>query len=143
MVPKKRTHIEHTWGYFGSIALSYNVKKLSARSVQPVELSGVSRVKLSSRVAEDIMDWDRIRINWKVHGVSAAQTWTKLSEPDLEIIGGDRDKLVVYLADLYGYGKDRAEAEVELWRRALCDSATLVSSDGDDESNTRENDHLA
>ena len=75
--------------------------------------------------------------------MSAAQTWTRLSEPDLEIIGGDRDKLVVYLADLYGYGKDRAEAEVELWRRELSDSATLVSSDGDDESNTRENDHLA
>jgi uncharacterized protein YjbJ (UPF0337 family) len=90
----------------------------------------VSRVEHTSIVAEDIMDWNRIRINWKVHGVSAAQTWTKLAEPDLEIIGGDRDKLVVFLSDLYGYGKDRAEAEVELWRRELLDSATLVSSDG-------------
>ncbi len=87
------------------------------------------------------MDWDRIRMNWKVHGVSAAQKWNKLTEPDLETIGGDRDKLTVFLIDLYGYGRNRAETDVEMWRQQLSDSATLVSADGnlDGVSDTKEN----
>jgi hypothetical protein len=79
------------------------------------------------------MDWDRIKSNWKVHGAVAMQRWDRLDESDLEMIGGDRDRLVVFLQDLYGWGKERGETEAELWRQTLNDSATLVTANSDTE----------
>jgi uncharacterized protein YjbJ (UPF0337 family) len=80
------------------------------------------------------MNWDRVKMNWKVHCESAMQRWDLLSEDDLLLIGGEKDKLVVFLQDLYGMGKERAEAEAETWRGELTDSATLVIANSIPES---------
>jgi uncharacterized protein YjbJ (UPF0337 family) len=80
------------------------------------------------------MDWDRVKTNWKVHCESARQHWDLLSEDDLLRIGGEKDRLVVFLQDLYGMGMERAEVEAETWREGLTDSATLVIADSVPES---------
>ncbi len=82
------------------------------------------------------MDWDRVKTNWKAHSASAKQQWQMLTDGDLSTIGGDRDKLMVFLQDANGYGKSRAEFEVEAWRQGLSDSATLVAVNNDDASDT-------
>jgi uncharacterized protein YjbJ (UPF0337 family) len=74
------------------------------------------------------MDWDRVKLNWMVHASDAQDYWDKLTETDLEEINGHRDRLVMYLQDLYGFGKDKAEAEADNWVKQLSDSATLVTT---------------
>jgi uncharacterized protein YjbJ (UPF0337 family) len=74
------------------------------------------------------MDWDRVSANWIVYGPQAQKHWSQLSNKDLEEIDGSRDKLIVYLQDIYGYGKERAEMDADDWCSALTDSATLVTS---------------
>lgn len=72
------------------------------------------------------MEWDQVKINWRAHYVSAKQRWEQFDDADLTVIGGDRDKLMLFLQDTYGMGKEEAEIEAEMWRDGLTDSATLV-----------------
>jgi uncharacterized protein YjbJ (UPF0337 family) len=85
---------------------------------------------------EQNMDWDRVKINWNAHSASAKQQWPLLSDEDLSVIGGDREKLMVYLQDANGYGKARAEFDVEAWKQGLNDSATLVAANNDEQPST-------
>jgi uncharacterized protein YjbJ (UPF0337 family) len=82
------------------------------------------------------MDWDRVKLNWKAHSVSAKQQWPTLTDEDLSTIGGDRDKLMVFLQDANGYGKSSAEFDVETWKQGLSDSATLVAANNGEASTT-------
>jgi uncharacterized protein YjbJ (UPF0337 family) len=74
------------------------------------------------------MDWQRVNTNWLVYAPLARDRWNLLSESDLEEIGGNRDKLVGYLHELYGYTKDSAETEADGWCHGLTDIATLVNA---------------
>lgn len=74
------------------------------------------------------MDWDRISSNWLVYASQAQDTWNLLGENDLEEIGGNRDKLISYLEDLYDCGRERAENDVDNWSSGLAESATLVTT---------------
>jgi uncharacterized protein YjbJ (UPF0337 family) len=80
------------------------------------------------------MNWDRINANWKLHGAQAKERWDRFTDNDLVMIDGNRDKLVVHLQDLYGYGMQRAEIEAEDWRGRLKDGATLVTTKFDIET---------
>lgn len=65
------------------------------------------------------MNWDQIEGQWKELRGMVRQQWGRLSEDDLEVIHGERDKLVGLLQKRYGYARDRAEREVRSWREAL------------------------
>jgi hypothetical protein len=65
------------------------------------------------------MIWERVQENWIEYQESAKHTWDKLSMVELEIISGDRDKLVHRLEDAYGFSHADAEREVETWHRSL------------------------
>lgn len=74
------------------------------------------------------MNWDRVETNWLAHSASAQQRWNILTEKDLLAIGGERDKLIIFLQEFQGFSQARAEFEVEAWRRELSDTATLVAA---------------
>lgn len=78
--------------------------------------------------SEADVDWERVKMNWKVHSVSARERWPTVTERDLVAIAGDRDRIIIFLQDKCGFGKAHAEFEVEMWRRGLQDSATLVAA---------------
>jgi uncharacterized protein YjbJ (UPF0337 family) len=64
---------------------------------------------------EKAMNWDIVAGNWKeVKGKLRAQ-WGKLTDDDLEMIGGKKDQLVGRLQARYGKQKDDAEREVDHW----------------------------
>ncbi len=86
------------------------------------------------------MDWDRVKTNWTAHSASAKQQWQMLTDEDLSTIGGDRDKLMVFLQDAHGYGKARAEFEAETWKQGLSDSAPLVAANNDEQTAARSTD---
>jgi uncharacterized protein YjbJ (UPF0337 family) len=59
------------------------------------------------------MNWDQIQGQWdQVKGQVRAK-WAKLTDDDLQLIGGKKDVFVGKLRERYGLEKDRAEADVD------------------------------
>lgn len=63
------------------------------------------------------MNWDQIKGQWTQMQGDAKRRWGKLTDDDLKMIEGDRDKLVGRLQERYGKSKDDAEREVDAWSR--------------------------
>jgi uncharacterized protein YjbJ (UPF0337 family) len=58
------------------------------------------------------MNWDEIKGKWKQVKGQAQQRWGKLTNDDLEVIGGKREELVGKIQERYGIAKDEAEKQV-------------------------------
>ena len=61
------------------------------------------------------MNWDRIAGNWKQAKGKVKEQWGKLTDDDLDTIGGKRDQLVGKIQNSYGIGKDEAEKQITDW----------------------------
>jgi uncharacterized protein YjbJ (UPF0337 family) len=61
------------------------------------------------------MDWDRVEGNWKQLKGSIKEQWGKLTDDDLSIINGSRDKLEGKLQEVYGIAKDQSRRDVDAW----------------------------
>ncbi|MFO1312425.1 MAG: CsbD family protein [Burkholderiales bacterium] len=67
------------------------------------------------------MNWDRIEGNWKQFKGRVKEQWGKLTDDDIDVIGGKRDQLVGKIQESYGIGKDEAERQVDNWGSAFRD----------------------
>lgn len=65
------------------------------------------------------MDWTQIRSNWDVFKGRMRSKWGKLTDDDLQRIGGKKDELVARLRERYGMAKDKAERQVDQWLDSL------------------------
>ena len=65
------------------------------------------------------MDWNRIEGNWKQFKGSAKEKWAKLTDDDVELIGGKKDRLMGVLKERYGHARDVAEREIDGWIESL------------------------
>ena len=65
------------------------------------------------------MNWDQIEGNWKQFKGSAREQWGKLTDDDLDVIGGKRDKLVGKIQERYGIARDTSEKQIEDYRTRL------------------------
>jgi uncharacterized protein YjbJ (UPF0337 family) len=70
------------------------------------------------------MNWDRMQGKWKQMKGSLRQQWGKLTDDDLEMIGGNRDKLVGILQERYGIAKEEAQKRADEWATTLKESET-------------------
>jgi uncharacterized protein YjbJ (UPF0337 family) len=61
------------------------------------------------------MNWDQVKGNWKQVQGEAQKQWGKLTNDDLTVIEGERTKLSGRLQELYGYGKEKADDEIDAW----------------------------
>ena len=61
------------------------------------------------------MNWDQVQGKWKQMKGSVKQQWGKLTDDDLEIIDGQKDKLVGRLQERYGITKEEAARQVGDW----------------------------
>ena len=59
------------------------------------------------------MNWDQIEGNWKQAKGQVKETWGKLTDDDLEVISGKRDKLLGKLQEKYGIAQNEAEAQLK------------------------------
>ncbi|WP_136637213.1 CsbD family protein [Pseudooceanicola onchidii] len=59
------------------------------------------------------MNWDQIEGNWKQIKGEAQVQWGKLTNDDLDVVAGNREKLEGKLQERYGYAKDEAKREVD------------------------------
>jgi uncharacterized protein YjbJ (UPF0337 family) len=108
------------WRSSASLSLCLPEKTQLARGLQlklRVRTIGV-RLTRSQGVT---MNWDRIEGNWKQFSGKVKQQWGKLTDDDIDVIGGKRDELVGKIQEQYGIKKDEAEQQVDRWGNAFRD----------------------
>lgn len=59
------------------------------------------------------MNWDIIEAQWKDIKGTVREKWAKLTDDDVELIAGKKDRFVGKLQERYGLAKDKAEAEAD------------------------------
>jgi uncharacterized protein YjbJ (UPF0337 family) len=65
------------------------------------------------------MNWDQVKGKWETFKGQVRTKWGKLTDDDMDKIGGRRDELVGRIRDRYGYEKDQAEKEVDDWMKTI------------------------
>ena len=76
------------------------------------------------------MNWDRMEGKWKQLKGGVKERWGKLTDDDLNVIGGKKDQLVGRIQERYGIAKDEAQRQVDEWNKGLPDdSETYPDSD--------------
>ena len=64
------------------------------------------------------MNWDQMQGKWTQMKGSVKTQWGKLTDDDLDVIAGQRDKLIGKLQERYGYAKEDALRRADEWARA-------------------------
>lgn len=59
------------------------------------------------------MNWDIIAGDWKQFKGQVKEKWGKLSNDQLDMIGGRRDQLAGMVQETYGITKDQAERQIK------------------------------
>ena len=63
--------------------------------------------------------WDRIAGNWKQFKGDIRTKWGDLTDDEIEMAAGQRDKFVGIVQERYGIAKDEAERQVSEWSDKL------------------------
>lgn len=64
------------------------------------------------------MNWDTIEGNWKQFKGAVKTQWGKLTDDQLDVISGKREKLAGQIQQSYGVGRDEAEAQIKRFEEA-------------------------
>jgi hypothetical protein len=65
------------------------------------------------------MIWERVEADWGRFKVNAKQRWDKLSEQQLNAIGGRRAVLARRIGDTYSLSMEEAERQLADWQAGL------------------------
>ena len=65
------------------------------------------------------MNWDQIQGKWTQMKGSVKQQWGKLTDDDLEVIAGSKDKFVGRLQERYGIKKEEAQRQPDAWTQTV------------------------
>jgi uncharacterized protein YjbJ (UPF0337 family) len=65
------------------------------------------------------MNWDQIEGEWKQVKGKIREKWGKLTDDDLAIVGGKREKLAGVLQKKYGIAKEEAEKQLADFERTF------------------------
>lgn len=58
------------------------------------------------------MNWDRVQGNWKQFKGKVKERWGKITDDQLDVIGGKREQLAGRVQEVYGLSKDEAEQQI-------------------------------
>jgi len=62
------------------------------------------------------MNWDEAIGKWNQFKGSVKEQWGKLTDDDLTMIDGKKDRLIGKIQERYGITKDKAEQQIAEWR---------------------------
>jgi len=68
------------------------------------------------------MNWDQVKGQWMQMKGTVSKKWGKLTDDDLDVIAGERERLVGKIQERYGIAKDEAEKQVETWSASDTDT---------------------
>ena len=61
------------------------------------------------------MNWDQVEGKWKQAKGSLKERFGKLTDDDLQVIAGNRDKFIGKLQERYGIAKEEAQKRADEW----------------------------
>ena len=64
------------------------------------------------------MNWDQAKGQWNQIKGSVRTKWGKLTDDDLDVIAGERDRLIGKIQERYGINKEEAERQIAGWNPA-------------------------
>jgi uncharacterized protein YjbJ (UPF0337 family) len=64
------------------------------------------------------MNSDQMAGKWKQAKGAAKEQWGKLTDDDLDVIAGQRDKLIGKLQERYGYAREDAQKRADEWLKS-------------------------
>jgi len=64
-----------------------------------------------------VVNWDRIEGNWKQFKGRVQEQWGKLTDDQLEMSEGKRDRLMGKIQETYGVTREHAEQELSAWEQ--------------------------
>ena len=76
------------------------------------------------------MNWNQVKGNWKQIKGKAKQMWGELTDDELDVIEGKRDKLIGQLQAKYGLSKARAEKQADEWATRLGERSPMDGPHG-------------
>lgn len=65
------------------------------------------------------MNWDQIAGRWAQVKGEARRKWGKLTDDDMEVIAGSKDKFVGRVQERYGIAKEEAQKQIDDWFNSL------------------------
>jgi uncharacterized protein YjbJ (UPF0337 family) len=65
------------------------------------------------------MNWDQVKGNWKQFRGKVRTQWGKLTDDELDVIGGNREQLIGKIQERYGITKEEAEKKVRKFESSL------------------------
>ncbi len=68
------------------------------------------------------MNWERVEGNWMQIKGKVREQWGKLTDDDIDVIGGRREQLAGKIQERYGVAKEEAEKQLATWERRADDS---------------------
>src|SRR5258708_2597066 len=95
-----------------------------ASSVESANICSILRLDYLHTRSSLIMNWDQIEGKWMQVKGNAKQQFGKLTDDDLTVIAGKRDKLIGKLQERYGYSREEAQRHTDEWLQALPQAQT-------------------
>lgn len=65
------------------------------------------------------MNWDQLEGSWKEYKGKAREKWGKLTDDDLDVVNGKRERLVGRIQYHYGIAKEIAEKQIDEFLNAF------------------------
>ena len=75
------------------------------------------------------MNWDQVEGKWKQMKGSVKEQWGELTNDDLDVIAGKRDKLIGKLQERYGLATEDANKRADAWLKTVRDDSQARSQD--------------
>ena len=70
------------------------------------------------------MNWDQMEGKWKQVKGSIKERFGKLTDDDLQVISGNRDRLIGKLQERYGIAREEAQKRADEWAQLLQQEAS-------------------
>jgi uncharacterized protein YjbJ (UPF0337 family) len=62
------------------------------------------------------MNWEHVESNWAECKGKVKHNWSEISEPQLAMIAGNRERLVNVIEDTYGISQQQVEQQLMDWQ---------------------------
>lgn len=83
------------------------------------------------------MNWDQLQGKWKQSKGKFREKWGKLTDDDLDVIGGKRDQLVGRIQERYGVAKEIAQEQADAFVQAMNDDDAVGVATADRMANDK------
>lgn len=83
------------------------------------------------------MNSDELQGKWKQLRGSVRQQFGRLTDSDVEMIAGQRDRLIGKLQERYGYLREEAQKKADEWMASATISSSATSSSSTSSSSTQ------